>query len=123
MSQHILCFLEIIIGIIAMVSIQGGLILGGSKLAGIKRATYLSSISIALQCWGLSVIIGVISMPLANIMILWTILNMVACFLIPIVVIKNTYHIQPENAFWAAFGYFSMAAIALFGLMIFLNNA
>ncbi|MDD3276326.1 MAG: hypothetical protein PHP93_04670, partial [Kiritimatiellales bacterium] len=75
MNQHILHFLAIIIGIIAVIAIQGGLILGGSKSAGVKRATYSSSISIALQCWGFSVLVGVVSMPLANVMILWMIPN------------------------------------------------
>ena len=114
--------MAVLIGIIAIISIQGALILGGTRLARIKRATYLSSISVALQCWGFSILIAVVSMPLANVMILWMLLNIVACFLIPVLVIKNYHHVQAENAFWGAFGYFSMSALVFIGLMISINN-
>ena len=108
----------ILAGFFALIFIQGGLVFGGSKLAGIKRATYLDSLIITIKCWLFSIIL----MPLGGIPILGILLNIIGHFLIPTLVIKNKYRVQMEKAFWAAFGYLAISLIVIFGIIFFLAD-
>lgn len=111
-------FIAIIAGIFTVIFIQGGMVFGGSRLAGIKQATYLDSLIITIKCWCISII----TMPLVGIPILGIVLNIIAHFLIPTLVIKSKYRVQMEKAFWAAFAYLSISALVIFGLALFLKD-
>lgn len=108
----------ILAGFLVLILIQGGLVLGGSKLAGIKRATYLDSLIITIKCWCFSIVL----MPLGGIPILGIVLNIIGHFLIPTLVIKNKYRVQMEKAFWAAFGYLTISLIVLVGIILFVAD-
>lgn len=108
----------ILAGFFALVFIQGGMVLGGSKLAGIKRATYLDSLIITIKCWCFSIVL----MPLGGIPFLGIVLNIIGHFLIPTLVIKYKYRVQMEKAFWAAFGYLAISLVVIFGTIILLAD-
>lgn len=111
-------FIAIIIGTLAVILVQGGMVFGGSKLAGINRATYLDSLIITIKCWCFSIVV----IPLAGIPILGIVLNIMAHFLIPTLVIKSKYQVQMEKAFWAAFGSLTISVLVIFGLILFFKN-
>lgn len=105
----------ILAGFIALIFIQGGMVLGGCKLAGIKQATYLDSLIVTVKCWLFSIVL----MPLGGIPILGVVLNIIGHFLIPTLVLKNRYRVQVEKAFWAAFGYLSISLLVIVGIVLF----
>lgn len=113
MESKALQLIFILAGLFALILLQAGMVLGGSRLAGIKRATYLDSLMITVKCWLFSIVV----MPLAGIPILGIVLNIIAHFLIPTLVIKSRYGVQMEKAFWAAFGYLAISLCIIFGIL------
>ena len=119
MDLKIQQLIYILIGFFTAVLIQGGMVLGGCKLAGIRKATYLDSLIITVKCWGLSIIL----LPLLGLIpIVGVIFNIIGHFLIPTLVIKGKYRVQMEKAFWAAFGYLSISLLAMLGTLFFLSD-
>ena len=101
--------------VLFLVCVQAAAIYVGCRIAKIPQADFIGSLMITVKCW----LFGVLALPLFMLPLVGALINIIAHFLIPTLVIKKEYNVDMDKAFWAAFGYLASFILAVVGVVVY----